>query len=103
MKYRCGTEVLLGDEIMVEHGPGQKSLARVVAIGLDQAVKDIDTRFYEWAKKERIIEATSVVVEWLGLGSNPLASNNPRGAPAGSYMTLTSLSSEDFVRRGACT
>jgi hypothetical protein len=28
MKYRCGTEVMLGDEVMVEHGPGRKSLAR---------------------------------------------------------------------------
>ena len=99
MKYRCGTEVMLGDEVMVEYGPGRKSLARVVAIGLDQAVKNIDSRFYDWAKKEQIIERTSIVVEWLG--NNPLKSNDPQYAPVGPYMTLTSLSSEEFVRRAA--
>jgi len=99
MNYRCGTEVLLGDELMVEHGPGQKALARVVAIGLDQVVKSMDGRFYEWARKERLIEPTSVVVEWLD--TNPLESSDPKCAPVGPYMTLSSLRSEEFVRRGA--
>jgi hypothetical protein len=32
MKYQCGTDVMLGDEIMVQYGPNQESFARVVAI-----------------------------------------------------------------------
>jgi hypothetical protein len=66
---------------------------------LDQAVKNIDRRFYDCAKKQGIIEETSIVVEWLG--NNPLEPNDPKYAPVGPYTALTSLSSEDFVRRGA--
>ena len=101
MKYPCGTEVMLDDEIMVEHGPGQKSLARVVAIGVSRATPDIDRSFYDWAKDKDIINGTSVVVEWLG--TNPLAHNDPNFAPVGKYMTLSSVSSETFLRRGKRT
>jgi len=52
MKYECGTDVMLGDEIMVEYGPGQESLARVVAIGSDLVIDGIDPGFYSWAKSE---------------------------------------------------
>jgi len=98
MKYVCGTEVMLGDEVLVERGPKQKSFARVVAIGLDRASTSVDAGFYEWALKEKIIKATSVVVEWVS--ENPFEHQNPHQAPVGSYMTLSSLCSEQFVRRG---
>jgi len=98
MKYHCGTEVMLGDEIMVGHGPQNESLARVVAIGTDQAIQGIDRHFYSWAKGERIIDKDTVVVEWIG--ANPLAHDDPKYAPVGNYMTLQGLCCETFVRRG---
>ena len=98
MKYRCGTEVMLGDEILVQHGPGNESLARVVAVGLDQAATDIEPSFYKWARSEGVIEEGSVVVEWMR--ANPLAHNDPELAPVGPYMTLDSVCCETFVRRG---
>jgi hypothetical protein len=81
MKYSCGTEVILGDEIMVSSGPEQESLSRVVAIGLDLATEDIDRKFYDWAKEEGIITDTSIVIEWID--ENPLAHNDPNYAPVG--------------------
>jgi hypothetical protein len=98
MKYRCGTDVMLDDEIMVAYGPNQESLARVVAIGLDSVIDDIDQVYYSWAKNENIINKDSVVVEWIG--KNPLSHNNPEYAPVGNYMTLQSVCCETFIRRG---
>jgi hypothetical protein len=98
MRYPCGTEVMLGDEIMVRSGPDLESLARVVAIGVDQAVPEIDSRFYRWARDEGILKEESIVVEWLG--ANPLETNDPAHAPVGNYMTLSSVCCETFVRRG---
>lgn len=88
---------MLGDVLMVEYGPHEKSLARIVAIGLGKPDRNIDYRFYEWAKAQGIIAEASVIVEWLG--ENPLEHNDPKYAPVGRYMTLSSLDSEDFVRR----
>jgi hypothetical protein len=98
MKYECGTEVMLGDEIMVGHGPHKEVLARVVTIGTDQAIDGIDQKFYSWAKRERIIDKDTVVVEWIS--ANPLAHDDPHHAPVGNYMTIHSLCCETFVRRG---
>lgn len=89
---------MLGDEIMASYGPEQESLARVVAIGLDLAVQNIDRKFYDWAKAEGIISSESVIIEWRD--ENPLANNNPNYSPVGNYMTLSSLCCETFIRRG---
>jgi hypothetical protein len=97
MKYSCGTEVMLGDEIMASYGPEQESLARVVAIGLDLAEQNIDRKFYDWAKAEGIISNESVIIEWRD--ENPLAHNDPDYSPVGNYMTLSSLCCETFIRR----
>ncbi len=97
MKYECGTNVMLGDEIMVGYGPDQESLARVVAIGIDSAIKEIDQEYYSWVKSEGIINKETVVVEWLG--TNPLEHNDPNYAPTSNYMTLQSLCCEKFIRR----
>jgi hypothetical protein len=96
MKYGCGTDVMLGDEIMVAYGPDRESLARVVAIGSDLVIDDIDQAFYIWAKNEAIIDKDTVVVEWIG--SNPLAHDDPAYAPVGNYMTLHSICCETFIR-----
>ena len=101
MKYQCGTDVRLGDEIMVQYGPDQEALAHVVAIGIDLVIDDIDESFYCWAKKEGIIDRSTVVVEWLG--SNPLSHSDPNHAPVGNYMTLQSICCEKFIRRNGET
>ena len=97
MKYECGTDVMLGDEIMVQHGPDQESLACVVAIGTDSVIDEIDQDFYSWAKSESIIDKNTVTIEWVG--TNPLSHNDPNYAPVGNYMTLQSICSERFIRR----
>lgn len=89
---------MIGDEIMVQYGPGQEALARVVAIGLDLVIDKIDQAFYSWAKSEAIINKDTVVVEWVD--TNPLSHNNPNYAPIGNYMTLQSICCETFIRRG---
>ncbi len=98
MKYECGTEVMLYDVITVGYGPDQESMARVVAIGADLAIDEIDQAFYSWAKREGIINEETVVIEWLGV--NPLGHDDPNYAPVGNYMTLQCLCLERFVRRG---
>jgi hypothetical protein len=99
MRYECGTEVMLGDVIMVGCGPDQETLARIVAIGTDFVIDGIDQEFYSWAKSEGIINEETVVIEWLGV--NPLEHNDLNYAPVGNYMTLQSLCCERFVRRGS--
>ena len=89
---------MLGDEIIVEYGPGQEALARVVAIGMDLVIDGIDQGFYSWAKSEAIIDKDTVVVEWID--TNPLSHNNPDYAPVGNYMTLQDICCETFIRRG---
>ena len=98
MKYECGTEVMLGDELMVRCGPYGKALALVVAIGTDSAIAEIDLSFYTWAKDEAIINKETVVVEWIG--RNPLMHDDPSYSSVGNYLTLESICCETFVRRG---
>lgn len=98
MKYGCGTEVMLGDEIMAVYGPDQESLARVVAIGTDLVIDGIDEGLYYWAKDDGILEKETVVIEWLE--TNPLEHKDPKYAPVGNYMFLQSICCEEFIRRG---
>jgi len=97
MKYECGTEVKLGDRIMSGYGPGKEALAKVVAIGTDLAIYEIDQDFYSWAKSEGIIGKETVVIEWLE--KNPFEHNDSKFAPVGNYMTLQSICCETFIRR----
>jgi len=90
---------MLGDEIMVGCGPNLDSLARVVAVGTDLVIDEIDMGFCSWAKSEGIINKESVVIEWLE--SNPLEHNDPKYAPVGNYMTLQAICCERFIRRGS--
>lgn len=96
MNYSCGKEVMLGDVIKVEYGANKCAKARVVAIGLKKAHKDIDGKYYRWAKREKVIDENTAVVEWIG--NNPLAHNNPRYAPVGQYMTIR-IHSEELLER----
>jgi len=98
MEYKCEVVVKLGDEILAQYGPNNEPLARVVAIGIDEATNDIDQSFYSWVKAEGIIDANTVVIEWVE--SNPLSYDHSNYAPVGNYMTLGSLCCETFIRRG---
>lgn len=98
MKYDCGTEVMIGDEIMVAHGTDKESLAIVVAIGRYLVSDGIDKQFYSWARNEEIIEENTVVIEWLQ--ANPSEDDNPNYSPVGDYMVLECIYCEKFIRRG---
>jgi len=45
---------------------------------------DIDQQFLKWVKAERVLEPSSVVIEWIE--DNPLEHNDPQYAPVGNYM-----------------
>ena len=89
---------MLGDKIMAQYGAENEALARVVAIGTDLVTAGIDSAFYSWAKEESIIDANTVVIEWID--DNPLSHNDPQYAPVGDYMTLQSICCERFIKRG---
>ncbi len=84
MNYHDGSPIILGDVVSVLAGPERYEKARVVMLGDTYEHLDIDARFLDWVKGGKLLKETSVVVEWLG--ANPLAHNDPRYAPVGSYM-----------------
>ncbi len=83
MQYKDGFIVALGDIVSVPV-PGGTSQARVVMLGETYDHLDIDPQFLSWVQKEKILEPTSVVIEWLN--ANPFEHNDPQYAPAGNYM-----------------
>ena len=83
MKYHDGLTIMLGDIVSVPMPEG-KEKARVVMLGDTYEHLDIDKQFLSWVNKEKVLERTSIVVEWLG--SNPLAHDDPQYAPVGNYM-----------------
>ena len=83
MTYRDGTTVRLGDVVTVPV-PGGSAKARVVMLGETYEHMDIDASFTAWVKRDRVLEPTSIVVEWLD--ANPAAHDDPRYAPVGNYM-----------------
>jgi hypothetical protein len=83
MKYRDGTTVMLGDLVDVPVPKGTTK-ARVVMLGETYEHLDIDPKFVEWVKTDKLLERTSIVIEWIE--GNPFAHDNPRWAPVGNYM-----------------
>ena len=83
MQYYDGSLVTLGDIVTVPV-PSGTARARVVMLGATYEHLDIDPQFLSWVQKDRILESTSVVVEWLD--ANPYAHNDPQYAPVGNYM-----------------
>jgi hypothetical protein len=86
MKYYDRSEIRLGDIVTVPVPEGSKK-ARVVMLGDTYEHFDIDEGFLIWVKKDKILEKTSVVVEWID--SNPFAHDDPQYAPVGNYMFTT--------------
>ena len=83
MRYRDGSTVRLGDVVNVPV-PSGTAKAQVVMLGETYEHLDIDSNFIAWVKKDKVLEPTSIVVEWIG--ANPLAHDDPRYAPVGNYM-----------------
>jgi len=84
MNYADGNPIALGDIVSVLVGPNKFVKARVVMVGDTYKHLDIDKEFVEWVTKERKLEKSSVVVEWIQ--ANPFAENDPKYAPVSNYM-----------------
>ena len=83
MKYREGSEVLLGDTVNLPVPEGQAA-ARVVMLGDSRKHLPLDPQFLEWVNSTNVLATTSIVVEWIG--PNPFAHRDPAYAPVGNYM-----------------
>jgi len=83
MRYHDGLTIMLGDIVSVPMPEGKEN-ARVVMLGDTYEHLDIDKQFLSWVNKEKILERTSIVIEWLG--NNPLSHDDPQYAPVGNYM-----------------
>ena len=83
MTYYDGAPISLGDIVRLPI-PGGTAKARVVMLGDSYEHLDIDEQFVAWVQRDRVLERSSVVVEWLD--RNPFAHTDPRYAPVGNYM-----------------
>ena len=83
MKYNDGTEVQLGDVILVPVPEGTAK-ARIVMLGDTYDHLPIDEQFLSWVITDKVLKKSSVVVEWLN--DNAFAHDDPQYAPVGNYM-----------------
>jgi hypothetical protein len=83
MNYYDGSGIKLGDIVSVPV-PDGTAKARVVMLGDTYEHLSIDEQFLDWVKKEKILETTYIVIEWLG--ENPFENNDPKYASVGNYM-----------------
>ena len=83
MRYYDESPVALGDVVNLPI-PGGSAKARIVMLGETYEHLDIDALFLAWVEKERVLDPSSVVVEWLE--ANPFAHNDANYAPVGNYM-----------------
>ena len=83
MTYHDGSTISLGDVVRVAI-PGGTARARVVMLGDSYQHLDIDKKFLAWIERDRVLEPSNVIVEWLD--KNPFAHDDPRFAPVGNYM-----------------
>jgi len=83
MKYHDGSTILLGDIVTVPVPEGTAK-ARIVMLGDSYEHLDIEEQFLIWVKTDKILQESSVVIEWVS--SNPFAHSDPQYAPVGNYM-----------------
>ncbi|MBW0150166.1 MAG: hypothetical protein KXJ53_03065 [Phenylobacterium sp.] len=93
MLYDDGSEVMLGHLVAVPVPSGAET-GRVVMLGDTYAHLDIDPEFIAWVVRDRVLEPSSIVIEWVK--ENPFAHDDPRYASAGRYM-FTAV--DEFVTR----
>ena len=80
------TAVTLGDIVSVPVPEGSAN-GRVVMLGDTYEHLDIDQQFLKWVIAERVLEPSSVVIEWIE--DNPFEHDDPQYAPVGNYMFTT--------------
>ena len=95
MKYFDGSHIALGDQVVLPV-PSGTAKARVVMLGETYEHLEIDPGFVSWVKKDKVLDAGSVVVEWIG--DNPFAHSDPAYAPVGNFMFSPA---DEFLRRDA--
>jgi len=83
MTYQDGSTVSLGDIVCVAV-PGGSARARVVMLGQSYQHLDIDKQFLSWVKRDKVLEPSHIVLEWLE--NNPFAHHDPQYAPVGNYV-----------------
>jgi hypothetical protein len=83
MQYHDGTLVKLGDRVRAAV-PAGTAPARIVMLGDTYEHLEIDPQFLSWVKRDRVLEAGHVVLEWIE--ENPFAHEDPKCAPVGNYM-----------------
>ena len=83
MQYHDGSEILLGDRVLLPVPEG-KALARVVMLGDTRAHLALESKFLEWVNSTDVLSSSSVLVEWVT--RNPFEHNDPALAPVGNYM-----------------
>ena len=93
MLYADDSEVRLGDLVALPVPSGTET-GRVVMLGDTYEHLDIDPDFVAWVITGRLLEPSSVVIEWVG--ENPFAHDDPRHSPVGNYM-FTPV--DEFVSR----
>ena len=96
MNYHDGSKVALGDRVAIPV-PGGKAAAQVVMLGDSREHLSLDPQFLEWVTSSNALQATSVVVEWIG--RNPFAHDEPAFAPVGNYMFTVVDESVDLQAR----
>lgn len=82
--YADGRRVALGDVIDIATSANATSRGRIVMLGDTGEHLEIDQAFVDWVVRDKVIEPSQVVVEWLD--KNPFAHNDPNYAPVGHYM-----------------
>jgi hypothetical protein len=82
--YTDGRPVSLGDVIEISVSATATARGRIVMIGDTGEHLEIDRSFLDWVTRDKVLEPSQVVVEWLD--SNPLPHNDPSHAPVGNYM-----------------
>lgn len=96
MQYHDGSTVTLGDIVNVPVPTGT-ARARVVMLGESYEHLDIDPNFLAWVKRDRVLQPSAIVVEWIE--GNPYAHNDPKYAPVGSSYMFSLL--DEWVTRDA--
>lgn len=74
---------MLGDVVNVPVPEGTAK-ARVVMLGETYEHLGIDADFLDWVQRDRVLEASPVVLEWFA--SNPFTHSDPQYAPVGNYI-----------------
>lgn len=83
MNYYDGSLISLGDIVTVPV-PNGVARGRVVMLGDTYEHSEIDQQFLEWVKRDRVLEVSSIVIQWVE--NNPFTHNDGRYAPIGDMM-----------------